>query len=542
MTILSFVVQLMSGAMLLLFAVRFLRIGVERLWSAQIRLSLNAETSLVRNLAKGAGLGFVMQGATVVVLMTAGLAGSGTIPVVSAAIVSLGADLGSALAVQFLQLPISALGPLLLVAGASLYLRAKLPRLRNYGRVLLGLGLIFLSLSLIRTAVAPLGTAPGTADIVAYLNRDLITAALAGVVLTLVMHSSVAAILTAIAFAHHTALDPAAGLAFVLGANLGSSLVPVWLLKFENGRSRSVAAAVAGVRIAGSVALILAVVFAGAALAAVLPLNVVELMLAGHFGFNLLLMAFAPVCLWLAKMLDKRWAADEVVPNTDLSAEVLEDSSLALPALKRQVSGMLDAASAMLEEVSSSNPDKDQVLALKLRIAAALGSLRLSYARLPSGDDKILRDVQQIVEFAIRIERSSDALAGEYLDLRLGELNGEYTLSDEGKAEVSALVAAVHNAIVLAQETSWTGDIGTAQRLVRHKQDVADMESRSRLRHLARLRRGNLLSVGSSDQHLELIATLKEINSKFATIGYAVLQQHGGLKKSRLKASAKASA
>lgn len=542
MTILSFLLQLMSGAMLLLFAVRFLRIGVERLWSAQIRLSLNAQSSPVKNLAKGAGLGFVMQGATVVVLMTAGLAGTGTISVVSAAVVSLGADLGSALAVQFLQLPISALGPLLLVAGASLYLRAKQPRLRNYGRVLLGLGLIFLSLSLIRAAVAPLGTAPGTSEIVAYFNRDLITAALAGVVLTLVMHSSVAAILTAIAFAHHTALDPAAGLAFVLGANLGSSLVPVWLLKFENGRSKTVAAAVAGLRIAGAAAMILVVVLSGASLAALTPLSVVEIMLGGHLGFNLLLMAFAPLCVRLVRELETRWAADEVAPNADLPAEVLEDASLALAALKRQVSGMLDVASAMLDEVSSANPDKEEVAALRRRINAALSGLRQSYAKLPAGDGKSLKDVQQIVEFAIRIERSGDALAGEYLNLRLQELNGEYTLSDEGKVEIAALVTSVHTAIVLAQETSWTGDVGTAQRLVRHKQDVASMESHSRSRHLARLRRGNLLSIGSSDQHLELIATLKEINSKFATIGYAVLEQHGGLKKSRLKASAKASA
>ena len=455
---------------------------------AQIRLSLNAHSSSLRNLAKGAGLGFVMQGATVVVLMTAGLAGTGTIPVVSAAIVSLGADLGSALAVQFLQLPISALGPLLLVAGASLYLRAKQPRLRNYGRVLLGLGLIFLSLSLIRTAVAPLGTAPGTSEIIDYLNRDLVTAALAGIVLTLIMHSSVAAILTAIAFAHHTALDPAAGLAFVLGANLGSSLVPVWLLKFENARSKVVAASVAALRIAGALALILVLVLARGSLEAIIDFGVIEVMLGGHLGFNILLMGLLPLCVFLAKEFEKRWATDENAPNADLSDEVLEDGSLALATLKRQLSGMLDVASSLLNEVTSTNPDKSEVLALERRMNAALSSLRQSYAKMPAGDEKNLKDVQQIVEFAIRVERSGDVLAREYLKLRLDELNGEYTLSDEGKAEIASLVAAVHTAIVLAQETSWTGDVGTAQRLVRHKQGVAEMESQSRSRHLARLR------------------------------------------------------
>ncbi len=210
MTILNFLLQLMSGAMLLLFAVRFMRIGIERLWSAKIRSSLNEQSSMGGNLLRGAGLGFAMQGATVVMLMAASLAGSGTIPLVSAAIIGLGADLGSALAVQFLQLPISALGPLAILVGATLYLRSPHPVRRNYGRTIFGLGLIFLSLTIIRAAVEPLGNMPGTAAVVDYFNRDVITAALAGAVLTLLMHSSVAAILTAVAFASHTALGPVA--------------------------------------------------------------------------------------------------------------------------------------------------------------------------------------------------------------------------------------------------------------------------------------------------------------------------------------------
>ena len=207
----------MSGAMLLLFSVRFMRIGIERLWSAQIRTSLNEHSSALGNLFKGAGLGFAMQGSAVVMLMGAGLAGTGAIPVVSAAVVAFGADMGSALAVQFLQLPVSALGPLAILVGATIYLRAPQSRLRNYGRVLLGLGLVFLSLSIIRTSVAPIGALEGTTPITGYLNRDPVTAALLGIALTLLMHSSVAALLTAVAFVDHAGIMPIPALAFRSG-------------------------------------------------------------------------------------------------------------------------------------------------------------------------------------------------------------------------------------------------------------------------------------------------------------------------------------
>lgn len=153
------------------FSVRFMRIGIERLWSARLRASLGEDASMLKGLVRGTALGFVMQGATVVMLMAAGLAGAGAVLVSAATIVALGADLGSALAVVFLQLPVSALGPLAILIGASLYLNGPEPRLRNSGRILLGLGLVFLSLSIIRATVEPIGSAPFTTAVAEYLKR-----------------------------------------------------------------------------------------------------------------------------------------------------------------------------------------------------------------------------------------------------------------------------------------------------------------------------------------------------------------------------------
>lgn len=523
--------------MLLLFSVRFMRIGIERLWSAQIRASLHEGSSLLGNLLKGTGLGFALQGATVVMLMVAGLAGAGAIPLVSAVIVALGADMGSALAVQFLQLPVSALGPLAVLVGATAYLRATLPRLRNLGRVVLGLGLIFLSLSIIRTAVAPIGSLDGTLVVVDYFNRDVITAALAGIVLTLVMHSSVAAILTAVAFASHATLGPLAGLCFVLGCNLGSALLPIWLLKYENGRARLVALAVAIVRCGAAIALVVGLALVPGLIAPFIDWGASEAMLMGHLGFNMLLLALAPACAKLVSVLEPRFIGDDSFSEADLPAGVSDDINLALPALKRKLSGMLDLAASMLEELSGDNPDKQAVGGLEQRVNASLQSIRQIYTQLPDCEPHVLSDLQQVLDFAIRVERCGDVLAGKYLTLRLEQVQGDYQFTSAGQAEIAQMVDAVQQAVILAQETVWTGDVVVAERLVRHKQHVTEMEQSSRNKHLARIRQGDLTSLGSSDQHLETIASLKEINSKFATIGYAVLEQHGGLKKTRLKSS-----
>jgi phosphate:Na+ symporter len=177
-TILGFIVHLLGGAMLLLFAVRFMRVGIERLWSEAIRSAMRQSSSKLSVLAKGTLLGTVMQGSTVVILMAAGLVGAGITPTISAVILSLGADFGSALAALVLTLPISEVSPLALLVGGWLYLNAAATRRRNLGRVILGLGLILLALALIREAVEPLKSYPGTFAIVSHLNSDPVSAAM----------------------------------------------------------------------------------------------------------------------------------------------------------------------------------------------------------------------------------------------------------------------------------------------------------------------------------------------------------------------------
>lgn len=525
----------MSGAMLLLFSVRFMRIGIERLWSAQIRSNLNEGSSHFGNLLKGTILGFIMQGGTVVMLMAAGLAGTGSIPLVSAAVLALGADMGSAFAVQFLQLPLSAFGPLVIFVGASIYLRVSNPRLRNLGRAILGLGLVLLSLSVIRDTVEPISALDPVIAAVGYFNTDVVTAALVGIALTFVMHSSVAALLTAVAFAGHSAFAPVGALGFVLGCNIGSALLPLWLLHSESTRAKVVAMSVALLRCGLAATLVIALVLFGVEAEALVVWPAVEIMIAGHLFFNMALMAFTPVCAALCLQFEKRFVDDGTSIDSDLPVGVLEDFSLAFPALKKKLSNMLDTASDMLDEVTSENPRRQVLVELEHRMNDSLVNMREVYARLPGGTDADLSDMSQILDFALRVERCGDILSGKLQALRTVQEQSGFRFSDEGRSEIAGLVDAVREIILLAHEAIWTGDPATAERLVHHKQYVSGLEAKSRANHLARLRSGNLASLDSSDHHTETIAALKEINSKFATIGYAILERTGGLQETRLR-------
>ena len=141
----------------------------------------------------------------------------------------LGADLGSALVVQILTSPISLLTPLLMLLGVLFFLRSSRRSLRQVGRILIGLALIFLSLDLIRDASSPLAQSEAARWAMAYLSGDVITAFLLAALFAWLVHSSVAAVLLFATLAAQSLLPLQAAVAMVLGANLGGAFIAFFL-------------------------------------------------------------------------------------------------------------------------------------------------------------------------------------------------------------------------------------------------------------------------------------------------------------------------
>jgi phosphate:Na+ symporter len=72
---------------------------------------------------------------------------------------------------------------------------------------------------------------------------------------------------------------------------------------------------------------------------------------------------------------------------------------------------------------------------------------------------------------------------------------------------------------------------------VREKDRLRDLERQTSMRHFERLREGTSRSLDTSTLHLDTIRDLKQINSLLASIAYPVLEEHGLLGGTRLKAA-----
>ncbi|MEO9819226.1 MAG: hypothetical protein ABJ370_23045 [Paracoccaceae bacterium] len=535
MTILSFIIQVMSGATMLLFAVHVMRIGIEARLGGWVRRTLNNDSSALGLAGKGGVLGFAMQGGTVVLLMAAAMASSGTLSVASAAILGIGAEVGSALAVNVLHLSPALLGPLLILVGGWLFLNcAETSKTRETGRIILGLGLIFLALSLIRAAVSPLQGSPHMAGALDLIGSDPVNAALLGIALSFLMHSSLVALLTAAAFLGHSTLPPVIVIGFVLGCNMGSAVLPLWLLRGADQVTKTVARSVAALRSGLAVVLLLALIVIGSdGLTILHGATPVDILLYGHLAFNLALLVGTPCVRPI-----NRFFTPQKTTTTQVqlkSSQLQESPELVLAEFKRRVNGMLEILGVMISAVTAKVPDRAALIEGEAQTNQNLTELRKQFARLPDLPEEILEQVQDMLDYAIRIERSADILSSKYIRIRLEEEKGYFTLTSQGAKSIKTQVADLKKATVLAQHVFWKEDQSGARQLIQMKQEMTALEQANRRDHFEEIRMCNATALECSDQYIEIAAALKEITSKLATIGYVVLDRHGGLKKTRVK-------
>ena len=548
MGIIMLILNVAGATMLLLFGVRTVQMGVERGFGSSFRRVFSGKKSRIQAAVAGMIMAVLLQSSAAVVLLSASFVATATLEFSTAIAAVLGADLGSALVVQLLSFQLEWLVPMLLAVGGWLFVYARRGRPRQAGRLLLGVALILISLGFLKEAFEPIRNSAFLPSVAAHLERDFVTAFLVGAGLTFLLHSSVAVILMCVTLVNLGAIPFEACLYLVLGANLGSSLLPIWLSRKLEPVALRVPYANFGVR--GSLA-VLALV--GVHYLGPVPLVFYEDpgqgLIAAHLIFNAALLLALP----FLGLLERPTAA--LLPERALDGSLLERSgersrldpnavefpNLALASVRREILRMSQFVTAMAHPILDLYRDGDadgfsQVRAMDIHLNRALSNIRqyvatLPYEKMTKSEKRLARD---LTEVAVDLEAAGDIVSKQLV--RFAEHVGREKIrfSDEGWRELVELYAKVADNMVLAFDTLATDDIEIARRVIEEKAQVRKMESNSRKRHFKRLQQGLAVSFESSDMHLETLRALKEFNARVASVSYPILVREGQLMETRL--------
>ncbi len=550
MTTLAFLLNLTGATMLLLFAVRMVQTGIERSMGPSFkRIITSRKESRIRTAMAGILLAIVLQSATAANLLAAGFTASGLLSLTGGLAVVLGADFGSAMVIQVLSFDLHWMVPALLAIGGYLFLKAASQTQRQVGRMLLGIAFILLALRLIGEAMDPIRESDFLPVIATYLTTDYITAFLMGAAITFIMHSSVAAILMFVTFVSLGVLPVAAGVSLVLGANLGSALLAIWLSRGMAIAARRVP--MGNLILRGSGAVLALLLVNNTPLLSLFDLFTSgQVLVSVHLTFNIILLALTlpfigmlekPLKVLLPDAPESEHSEEKFAPKSALDQNVINIPQMALASLTREVLRMSQIVEIMAQPVMElyESGDLERIKAVKKLdedVNAALSDIRLYVAAIPR--DKMskaeARRSRDLIEYSINLETAGDIIAKNLLHLAENKARRGLKFSKAGWDELQSMHERVMSNMNLAFNVLLSEDIESARQLMEQKSDFTRNERKSRKKHLKRLREGSEISLESSDIHLETLRALKDLNSQIAAVAYPILYKHGQLLETRL--------
>jgi phosphate:Na+ symporter len=534
--------DLMGGVALLLWGLHMVHSGILRAFGSDLRRLL-AKTLKNRFTAFAAGIGLtaLLQSSTATALITSSFAAEGLVDLVPALAIMLGANVGTTLIVQVLSFNIAAVAPVLFIIGLVAFRSGPRSRIKDIGRVSIGLGLMLLALHILLDTLAPAEYAPGVRVFIDAITGDPVLCIAIGAAMTWAVHSSVATVLLVMSLAYAHFVTPYAALALVLGANIGSAINPV----FEGTRRDNPATyrLPFGNLINRLVGVLLVAPFLRPiteTLQAWQP-DLAKLTAEFHIAFNVATaIIFIGVLDTLAELLKK------LLPNrkreTDpsrpryLDESALETPSLALADAARETLHMGDLVEVMLRKVMEAliTNDRalvDQVSRMDNSVDGLDEAIKLYLTKLTRGslDEREGHRAMEIISFAINLEHIGDIIDKNLSELATKKIKRRFQFSPEGAEELSAFHKRTMDSLRIGFGVFMSGDVNEARKLLAEKALLRNTELAATERHLDRLREGRPETIETTSLHLDVLRDLRRIHSHICSVAYPVLDAAGEL-------------
>jgi phosphate:Na+ symporter len=548
MTLPLTLVDLAGSVALLLWGMRMIQTGVQRAFGAKLRGFLDgALRNRLTAFLAGIGVTAVMQSSTATGLMVTGFAAGGLVELVPALAVMLGANVGTTLIVQVLSFDVAEVSPVLILIGVMMFRRATAGT-RDFGRVLIGLGLVLLALHQFIELLTPYEDVPSLRMLLGAIATQPLLDVILAAGLTWAAHSSVAIILVVMSFAAKGTVPPDAAFALVLGANLGTAINPV--LEGPGGDDPAAKRLPIGNlvnRVIGVALALAALPYLGRLMVIIEPDNaraVADFHTLFNVALALLFFPFlTPYSALLRRWLPTRVSASDPSRPLYLDPAATETPVIALGGAAREALRLADVLEAMLGGLRDAfERGNRRQLAETKRMEDVLDKLNSAIrAFLTSLDPEAMteadhRRAREILGFATNMEHAGDVVERNLLGLAAKSIKRGIVFPRDNQTELLALIDRLVANTRTAASLFVTEDSRAARLLAAEKEAFRDIETNATTAHLDGLRAGSPEAAEASSLHLDILRDLKRVNAHLvAAAAYPVLENKGELLTTRLR-------
>lgn len=225
--------QVIGGLGIFLLGMKYMSEGMQAVAGRRLRRMISAVTDhRLAGVGTGTLVTCVVQSSSITTVLVVGFATSGLMALHQAIGVIMGANIGTTITGWILVLKIGKYGLPILGAAAFVYLFSKVERRRFTALAIMGLGMVFFGLVLMKNGFKPVRDFPEFRDAFMWFDANTFTGillcVLVGSVVTAIVQSSSATLGITIAIAAQGVISFETAVALVLGQNIGTTIT-AWL-------------------------------------------------------------------------------------------------------------------------------------------------------------------------------------------------------------------------------------------------------------------------------------------------------------------------
>lgn len=221
MTILEFF-MLMGGVGLFLYGMSMMSEGLKNAAGDKLKTILEKATSN-RLMAVIVGLlvTLLIQSSSATDMMVISFVNSGFMTLAQAVGVIMGANIGTTITAQITAFNLGAYAPMILFIGTVMYIFMKKDTVKHVGTIIMGFGMLFFGISVIKSAIAPLAESEQFISFLSTLSNPAV-AVVFGVLFTALLQSSSSSVVIFQTFAVQGIIGYEMTVYLVIGAAIGS--------------------------------------------------------------------------------------------------------------------------------------------------------------------------------------------------------------------------------------------------------------------------------------------------------------------------------
>ncbi len=217
------VLEVLGGLALFIFGINRLSSSLQKITSNRLKSVINIVTKRSwSTVLVGMFTTMLLQSSSATSVMTVGFVNAGLITLRQAIGIVMGANIGTTITAQIVSFKIDILAFPIIIIGFLIHFIAKRRRLKNIGMTIIGLGILFLGMTIMKGALSPLQDNESFKTFLLLFSKNPFYGILAGLGLTVLLQSSSATIGLLIALGSAGLLPIEAAIPILIGDNIGT--------------------------------------------------------------------------------------------------------------------------------------------------------------------------------------------------------------------------------------------------------------------------------------------------------------------------------